>query len=144
FFTIYSCFSYAIKKTGIDCEKLLMIGDNFEKDILGAIDSNVFAFHYDPMYLEIKLHKNYVEFGDFNDLHRMFLDIETGINNLTNLSTYCGQRFDLVQAGGGNVSVKTNNVLLIKSSGIHLGNVNKISGYSVINNEALNNNMKCM
>ncbi len=53
---------------------------------------------------------------------------------LQNISTYAGNRFDLVQAGGGNSSVKMdNNQMLIKASGINLSQVDENNGYVTVN-----------
>ena len=64
---------------------------------------------------------------------------------LANISFYAGNRFDLVQAGGGNTSVKINKkIMLVKASGIHLSEVTKESGYVSIDysmiREYLSNN----
>lgn len=40
------------------------------------------------------------------------------LDALVKMSKYAGQRFDLVQAGGGNTSVKFGNKMYIKASGI--------------------------
>ena len=46
------------------------------------------------------------------------------------ISRYAGSRFDLIQASGGNTSVKLDgNRLLIKASGVHLSEVNANEGY---------------
>ena len=53
------------------------------------------------------------------------------INDLVEISKYAGERFDLVQAGGGNSSVKfENGEMIIKASGFLLSDVNEDSGYS--------------
>ena len=53
------------------------------------------------------------------------------IRDLVEISKYAGERFDLVQAGGGNSSVKfENGEMLIKASGFLLSDVNVNSGYS--------------
>lgn len=50
------------------------------------------------------------------------------------MSKYAGQREDLVQAGGGNSSVKLDeNKMLIKASGFQLADITLESGYSEIN-----------
>lgn len=55
------------------------------------------------------------------------------IRDLIELSKYAGERFDLVQAGGGNSSVKCdNNEMIIKASGFLLSDVGKNSGYSKV------------
>ena len=53
------------------------------------------------------------------------------INELVEISKYAGERFDLVQAGGGNSSVKfENGEMIIKASGFLLSDVNEDGGYS--------------
>lgn len=61
------------------------------------------------------------------------------INNFVKLSKYAGQRFDLVQAGGGNTSVKLDDgTMLIKASGYSLSEVETDKGFSKLKLEALN------
>lgn len=46
------------------------------------------------------------------------------------LSRYAGMRFDLVQAGGGNTSVKLDaRTMLVKTSGAHLSEIHESKGY---------------
>ena len=54
------------------------------------------------------------------------------INGFVEISKYAGERFDLVQAAGGNSSVKLNDTgeMLIKASGFLLSDVSKDNGYS--------------
>ena len=61
------------------------------------------------------------------------------INKLIEISKYAGERFDLIQAGGGNSSVKLDNgEMIIKSSGFLLSEMNLNTGYtSVRNNKVL-------
>lgn len=52
------------------------------------------------------------------------------LTNFVYLSKYAGQRFDLVQAGGGNTSVKLNDeTMVVKASGINLTEVEHNHGY---------------
>ena len=47
------------------------------------------------------------------------------------MSKYAGERFDIVQAGGGNSSVKLdNNEMIIKASGFLLSDMSIENGYS--------------
>ncbi|RRD40757.1 class II aldolase [Leptotrichia sp. OH3620_COT-345] len=56
------------------------------------------------------------------------------IDELVKMSKYAGMREDLVQAGGGNTSVKINDkIMYIKSSGYHLSEVERKTGYSKVN-----------
>lgn len=53
------------------------------------------------------------------------------ITDLVHLSKYVGMRFDLVQAGGGNTSVKINErEMLVKSSGFSLSEVELDRGWT--------------
>lgn len=55
------------------------------------------------------------------------------INEFIEISKYAGMREDLVQAGGGNSSVKIDkNRMLIKASGFQLADITVESGYSTI------------
>lgn len=50
------------------------------------------------------------------------------------ISKYAGMRNDLAQAGGGNTSVKLDErIMLVKSSGFQLADVNEQTGYSRVN-----------
>ena len=61
---------------------------------------------------------------------------------LNQLSVYCGERFDLTQAAGGNVSVKNDKLMMIKSSGQILSNVSNKTGFTTLNNVNLNKGLK--
>lgn len=55
------------------------------------------------------------------------------IKDFVEISKYAGERFDLVQAGGGNSSVKyDNDEMMIKASGFLLSDVKVDSGYSKV------------
>ncbi|WP_321311693.1 class II aldolase/adducin family protein [Halarcobacter sp.] len=75
------------------------------------------------------------------------------VEALVRISKFAGERFDLVQAGGGNSSVKLDDDrMLIKASGFSLSEVEQDSGYSKVstsmiakiveNNEVLDANDK--
>ena len=57
--------------------------------------------------------------------------------NLAKLSKYFGQRYDLIQAAGGNSSIKLNKQMFIKSSGYSLAELSISNGYSKVNNQIL-------
>ncbi len=60
------------------------------------------------------------------------------ISELVKISKFAGERFDLVQAGGGNSSVKTpEGIMYIKSSGITLSEVNHNTGFVKLDNSLL-------
>ena len=57
--------------------------------------------------------------------------------NLAKLSKYFGQRYDMIQAAGGNSSIKLNKQMFIKSSGYSLAELSISNGYSKVNNQIL-------
>ena len=60
------------------------------------------------------------------------------IKQLIKISKFAGERFDLVQAGGGNSSVKLGNgEMLIKASGLSLSEMEQNKGYAHVNNEKI-------
>jgi ribulose-5-phosphate 4-epimerase/fuculose-1-phosphate aldolase len=65
------------------------------------------------------------------------------IEQLVFASHYIGSRLDLVQAGGGNTSVKYNEKLYVKASGTYLGDMSEKSGYSVLSLPELHRKISC-
>lgn len=58
------------------------------------------------------------------------------LNNFVKMSKYAGERFDLVQAGGGNSSVKLRDgSMFIKASGFSLSEVDAGIGYCIVDNK---------
>lgn len=68
---------------------------------------------------------------------KLFKFIENYINEYNKFiksCSYIGEKLDLCQSKGGNLSVKIDqNLMIIKSSGIELKNVYKNKGYSIVN-----------
>ena len=131
-------FLSAIHILNCKTEEVIMIGDNFDKDIIGAINLDICAFWFHKNNNNsFHKHNNYFEFNHFKELYLYFTNCKTEIQRLEYISKYCGERFDLTQAGGGNTSVKYKDFMFIKASGYHLTQVNQINGYISINNEIL-------
>ena len=123
-------FLLLLNKMNLKFDEAIFIGDDYEKDIVGSNNLNIKSYHFN---------KN--EFF-YKKILNNFKNINEELKNLKKLSLYCGERIDLVQAGGGNISVKINNIdnnnlMIIKSSGIQLSNVNENNGYSIIDNDRL-------
>lgn len=144
-------FQTILYKLKADVDTTIMIGDNFDKDILGALNLNMYSYWFqcgDKNHIENHIKEknslSYEEFNNFKYLHNKFENIHTELIKLKHISKYCGERFDLVQAGGGNTSIKVDNVMYIKASGYHLTQINERNGYVMINNvklqEDINNN----
>lgn len=60
------------------------------------------------------------------------------LKDFIEISKYAGTRFDLVQSGGGNSSVKNEDgTMYIKASGYSLSDVEENFGYTIVNNEEI-------
>lgn len=67
------------------------------------------------------------------------------MNELIQISKYAGMREDLIQAGGGNTSIKLDNHrMAIKSSGVQLADLSDDYGYSVVDYRVIRDYMDHM
>lgn len=126
----------------LNCNKndTIMIGDNYEKDIIGAKNINIFSFYFNEKH-EYEKYDNYIAFNSFTILLNKFEEILNELNSFSLFSNKLGQRIDLVQAGGGNTSFKIDDLLFIKSSGISLNSISNNSGFSIVKNNVLFNDI---
>lgn len=132
-------FNYALNIMKITNPKeVILIGDNFDHDITPAINLDIYPFFFN-LNGENKINNNYGIFNNYKFIFDLFNELNIELNQLEDISKYCGERFDLVQAGGGNISFKCNNLMFIKSSGTSLSMISPKSGYSIINNTKLFN-----
>ena len=136
-------FQYCLNKLNEPANKVLMIGDSIEKDIIGAKKCGIYPFYFfKPVWLaslSVMFEKNRASFSSYTELLSFFKDIKKDINDLSELSRYFGERFDLTQAAGGNISVKNDKLMMIKSSGYCLSDVSNKNGYTIVNNNTYNN-----
>ena len=140
-------------KLGIPFENIAFIGDNYDHDILPSLKLKILPFHYNidkntnspTIFYEenynnnyetnIILKNNYFEFKDFLHLVYFFQKYFKTIDELIFLSKYFGQSNLNIQGPGGNISIKLDNIIFIKSSGAVLGNVSYNEGYCLANNK---------
>jgi HAD superfamily hydrolase (TIGR01549 family) len=134
-------FQTVLSRMKLGANDVIMIGDNLDKDIKGAINSEIYGylFSHQPFDKNNTKYTNnkYSIFTNFKKLHDEFITIHTELLNFQKMSKFVGERFDLVQAGGGNSSVKVNNFMFIKSSGTSMSNVDIKNGYAVVNNKQI-------
>jgi ribulose-5-phosphate 4-epimerase/fuculose-1-phosphate aldolase len=123
-------FNYAMKIMDLYCDDLIMIGDSWEKDIIGATQCNIKSYWFTD-------YDSDTTFNDYEKLLTKFKSMYDDLNTLRHLSRYVGERFDLVQGGGGNTSCKNDNIMFIKASGKMLSDMTLNSGYSTIDNKRL-------
>ena len=133
-------FSAVLHKMSLGPHEVIMVGDNYERDFKGGLRAKIRSYWF---------HKDNHEFASFVDLHKKFSAIQNELTEFKQISKYCGERFDLVQAGGGNTSVKVNELMFIKASGYNLTNIDESNGYVVVNNKILmedihNNSVKAV
>ena len=128
-------FQTILRKMNLHASEVIMIGDNYEKDIRGATQLNIFSYWFNPMGDYEKGIGE--EFNNFTALHLKFNEIYAELATFKRLSKYCGERFDLVQAGGGNSSVKIDDWLFIKASGYSLSAIDLNYGYVMMDNKKI-------
>jgi ribulose-5-phosphate 4-epimerase/fuculose-1-phosphate aldolase len=112
--------------------EIIMIGDNFKKDI--DVDNQMYSYWFQPSNIaSLDQRKHYTIFHSFVSLHEYFIGCKRDLEEFSQLSVYCGERFDLVQAGGGNTSVKIGDWMCIKASGYSMASITPSDGYVTIN-----------
>jgi HAD superfamily hydrolase (TIGR01549 family) len=131
-------FQTILRKMNIRSDDAIMIGDNFDKDIKGAINMGMFGYWF---HKNNDVNEKYIEFSSFRELHEEFAMIEEELIKFKELSKYVGERFDLVQAGGGNSSIKIGNWMFIKSSGVNMTQISTTDGYVIIDNKKIQNDI---
>ena len=131
-------FQTILRKLNLSSDEVIMIGDNFDKDIVGALNMNILSYWF---HEKNEKSQKYIEFNSFTNLHNEFMEIYVELVKLKQLSKFAGERFDLVQAGGGNSSVKVGEWMFIKASGVNMANVDIKNGYVPLNNKRLLNDI---
>ena len=61
-------FDYIVKDLGMDRRRLVMVGDGFEKDVLGANQSGIRGIWFNESSVEVKLGKMHKTIFDFRSL----------------------------------------------------------------------------
>jgi HAD superfamily hydrolase (TIGR01549 family) len=129
-------FHIILNKMNLKYSEVIMIGDDYKKDIEGANNMNIFNYWY------TQKPTTQHSFSCWITLHNKFKSIYEDLIKLKQMSRYVGERFDLVQAGGGNSSVKHDEWMFIKASGINMSNITESAGYVVVNNKAILEDIK--
>ena len=124
-----------LNKLNVMPQNTIFIGDNLEHDIIPSLKLGIlpFYFKYD-LNSNIILEDKYIIFNDYIKLHIFFKKYFETVDELLFLSKYFGQSNLNVQGPGGNISVKLDDIIFIKSSGAVLGNMSYNEGYCLANN----------
>jgi HAD superfamily hydrolase (TIGR01549 family) len=128
-----------LQENNIHINEVAMIGDSFKNDIQSVNLLGMYGFWFYKN--EFNLLKNYCEFNHFQQLIDFFHNYYIETNKFIELSKYCGERYDLVQAGGGNISFKIDNLLFIKSSGCLLGDMEINKNYVCLDKNNIINHL---
>lgn len=131
-------FDHILEKMNIPISNLMMIGDNFVADIEPLKRYKIYGGYFQPNNTETDINEDYLIFNNFKQLYKLFIDLYKATKELFILCNRYGQRFDLTQAGGGNISVKFNfadkhQLQIIKASGTILSDVTDSTGYVITN-----------
>jgi len=128
-------------KMQIPFENLAYVGDNYEHDIEPSIELGMLPFWFNESN-EFKLLDKVIYFGSFVKLITFFNNYFKTVDELVFLSKYFGQSVLNVQGPGGNISVKMDDFLFIKSSGCILGNMSYADGYCIVDKNECNKMVK--
>jgi len=61
-------FEYIVKDLGMDRRRMVMVGDGFEKDVLGANQSGIRGIWFNELSTEVKVGKMHTTISDFRSL----------------------------------------------------------------------------
>ena len=140
-----SMFHSIINKMKIPSENILMIGDNYEHDIEPALKLGLIPFLFKKNHKSINIEdKKFFQFSNYTELIIFYMEYTQTENELIYVSKLFGQSIINIQGQGGNISIKSlnNKLLLIKSSGAILGNIDKNSGFCIVDNISCLNLLK--
>ena len=135
-------FLAALAKIGSTPEKVIIVGDSFTKDIAGAARCGIGGFWIHPKAGKPVLRKGHAAFVSMLALADWLRRLDFELEHLQRLSRACGERYDLTQAAGGNISVKLDDCMFIKASGMPLGDVSRRNGYAIVDNGRLSADLK--
>lgn len=123
----------AINKINIAKDNLCLISNDYLNDIesLKKLGITGFLFKNDDSLVS---YNEYFTFGSFIFLNIFFNEYFKTIEEYEFLSKLFGQSILNVQGQGGNISIKFNSLLFIKSSGSILANTSNDNGYTITQN----------
>jgi len=125
-----------LNKMKINPENIIIIGDNYYHDIIPAIELKFIPFLFKNNNQKIIYLNKYYEFGNFENLLIFYKEYIKSENELVYLAKLFGQSSLNIQGQGGNISVKMleDKLIIIKSSGGILGNMDNLNGFCIADN----------
>jgi putative hydrolase of the HAD superfamily len=127
------------EKLSLDPKHCIFVGDNFSHDIQPSKELGMLSFLLTNTVNAMTLQNSqFFAFSHFKQIYEFLDNFLKAEQKLIFLSKLFGQSVINVQGQGGNISVKTHDLLLIKSSGSILGNIDSTSGFCIANNSMCN------
>lgn len=120
-------------KMNIPYENLVYMGDRYEHDIEPTMKLGMLPIWFKPGF-KLELFDNYIKAGSYSDVINFMKSFSKTTTELVSLSKLFGQSITNIQGPGGNISVKQDDLLFIKSSGSILGNMSYDNGYCMVDN----------
>ena len=133
-----------LNKMKLNPGNILVIGDNYNHDVHPSIELGLIPFHFKNTNENIVYSNKYFEFGNYKVLLKFYKEYIKTEFELIYLSKLFGSSTLNIQGQGGNISVKTldNKIILIKSSGGILGNMDNLNGFCIADNIQCNKLLK--
>ena len=131
-------FDLALEKINCVSKNIWVIGDSLSKDMVGAKKIGALGF---LKCSQAKADNQDIivdyKFSSFMDLIGLIKEInrsdnqfvDSDLEDLTSISRLYGEDFYMVQAGGGNTSVKLKDCLWVKKSGIKLKDISGVDDF---------------
>ena len=127
-------FYYILSDIGCNKDEIVKIGDNYLNDIEPLYLNNIYSFWFNcNNNNNFTITEKYIIFKDYTYLLHFFKEYYNECERFLNISDFVGERFDLVQAGGGNTSFKIRDLMFVKSSGCCLTNMSVNKDYVGVN-----------
>jgi ribulose-5-phosphate 4-epimerase/fuculose-1-phosphate aldolase len=121
-------------KMNIPYENLVYMGDRYEHDIEPTMKLGMLPIWFKPGF-KLELFDNYIKAGSYSDVITFMKSFSKTTTELVSLSKLFGQSITNIQGPGGNISVKQDDLLFIKSSGSILGNMSNDNGFCIVDNK---------
>lgn len=137
-------FLNVLDKLDLRSHEVIMIGDDYTKDIRGAINVGIYSYWFTQKDDSTQnINPLCRTFSSYKDLFIEFNEYYEELKNFIELSRFYGERFDLIQGNKGSISIKYGyNKMLITKDGSNILDTNETQGYSIVRYEDIKKNIK--
>ena len=134
-------YNHSLSKLKLLSNEVIFIGNNFNDDILGPNRKNIFSCYYNQNCSQLTFKPNYIEYSDHKELLNVLNILHLNVQKFIDVSKYYGMNEDLIQGGGGNISLKffinenqeqeNQELIIVKASGFNLSEITLNKGYCI-------------